>query len=163
MMQKLRRYWLWWLIGAVVLVAVVIEIPALMVILNQRPVLAEPSWDSPETAALVSRACADCHSNKTQWPWYSYVPPVSLLVTNHVREGREKLNFSEWGVSGREQEIDEIIEVIREGEMPMPSYVRMHPEAALTAQEQEQLIAGFQRTFNVSAGSAEGGERDDDD
>lgn len=162
MMQKLRRYWLWWLIGAVVLVAVVMEIPALGVIFDQRPVLAEPSWDSPETAALVKSACADCHSNQTVWPWYSYLPPVSLFVTNHVREGREKLNFSEWGVPGREQEIDEIIEVIREGEMPMPSYVRMHPEAALTPQQQEQLITGFQRTFNLSAESHEDGERDDD-
>lgn len=162
MMQNLRRNWLWWLVGAIAVVLVVAEIPALMVISEQRPVVAEPTWDSPETAALVKRACADCHSNQTEWPWYSYVPPVSLFVTNHVREGREYLNFSEWGVPGREQEIDEIVEVIRSGEMPMPSYVRMHPEAALTAAEQEQLIIGFQRSLNLSAESYEGGRGDDD-
>jgi mono/diheme cytochrome c family protein len=119
---------------------------------------AEATWDSPETAALVRQSCADCHSNQTQWPWYSYVPPVSLLVANHVREGREVLNFSEW-VPGREQEIKEIVEVIRSGEMPMPSYLRMHPEATLTSQQQEQLIAGFQRSLNIANSS---GKHDDD-
>lgn len=158
MRQQLRRNWLWIALSGIALILIAVEIPALMVIFDQRPVLAEPTWDSLETATLVRQACTDCHSNQTKWPWYSYVPPVSLLVTNHVREGREVLNFSEW-IPGREQEIDEIVEVIRSGEMPMPSYLRMHPEAVLTEQEKEQLILGFEHSLNLPADS----EKQDDD
>lgn len=154
MRQQLRRSWLWIALSGIALILIAVEIPALMVIFDQRPILAEPTWDSPETAALVRQSCADCHSNQTKWPWYSYVPPVSLLVTNHVREGREALNFSEW-IPGREQEVEEIVEVIRSGEMPMPSYLRMHPEAALLGQEQEQLITGFVRSLNIADSSGE--------
>ena len=60
------------------------------------PVTAEPQWDSPETQALVKRACYDCHSNETKWPWYSNVAPVSWLVQNDVNEGREHVNLTEW-------------------------------------------------------------------
>jgi mono/diheme cytochrome c family protein len=98
------------------------------------PVSGEPAWDSPETRTLAQRACFDCHSNETIWPWYSNVAPVSWLVYRDVMEGREKLNFSEWGVS-RQEDLEEIIEVIREGEMPMPIYLIQHPEARLSAEE----------------------------
>ena len=81
------------------------------------PVLGEPVWDSPETAVLVERACADCHSNKIVWPWYTYAPPVSLLIAHDVQEGRQKPNFSEW-LPGRKQKSRKIGEVVREGEMP---------------------------------------------
>jgi hypothetical protein len=63
------------------------------------PVQSEPAWDSPQTRALAKRACFDCHSNETTWPLYSRVAPVSYIVTNHVVEGREKFNFSEWGAT----------------------------------------------------------------
>src|SRR5690242_16317240 len=62
---------------------------------NPRTV-AEPAWDSPATRALADRACFDCHSNQTRWPWYSHVAPTSWLVQHHVDEGREVLNFSTW-------------------------------------------------------------------
>lgn len=110
------------------------------------PVSGEPAWDSPETRALAQRACFDCHSNETVWPWYSNVAPVSWLVYRDVMEGREKLNFSEWGVS-RQEDLNEIIEVIREGEMPMPIYLIQHPEARLSAEEQQALIAGLQSSL----------------
>ncbi|MCJ7766385.1 MAG: heme-binding domain-containing protein, partial [Thiovulaceae bacterium] len=58
------------------------------------PVVAEPQWDTPETRALFFRACADCHSNETKWPWYSNVAPVSWMVQYDVNEGREKFNVS---------------------------------------------------------------------
>ena len=60
------------------------------------PIVAEPTWNSPSTRALAERACFDCHSNETRWPWYSHVAPTSWLVQNHVDEGREVLNFSDW-------------------------------------------------------------------
>jgi len=51
----------------------------------------------PQVAGILDRACADCHSNKTRWPWYSHVAPVSWFVIDHVNHGRSHLNFSEWG------------------------------------------------------------------
>src|SRR5690242_6290427 len=56
----------------------------------------EPKWDKPATRALARRACFDCHSNKTVWPWYSHVAPVSWLVMKDVVDGRHEMNFSEW-------------------------------------------------------------------
>lgn len=101
------------------------------------PTSAEPSWPSPETRALAARACFDCHSNETKWPWYSSVAPVSWLVVHDVQEGREALNFSEW--DRPRQRLREIGEVLREGEMA-PAYYRLtHAEARLSAGEKDQL------------------------
>lgn len=122
---------------------------------HSNPVVrAEPSWDSAETRTLVSRACRDCHSNETTWPWYSYVAPVSWAVQRHVSEGRNELNFSEWD---RSQEVDEIIEVVRDGSMPPRYYTLMHPEARLTGAEVEALMRGLQATFPAQR---EGRERE---
>jgi hypothetical protein len=113
------------------------------------PVVQEPNWDSPQTRQLAVRACFDCHSNETVWPWYSNIAPVSWLVQNDVNEGRGRLNFSEWGRG--ETEIDEVGEVVRRGEMPPSYFVILHPDARLTAAEQEALIRGLMATAGVSA------------
>jgi len=110
------------------------------------PVVNEPQWDSPATRDLVKRACFDCHSNETVWPWYSNVAPVSWLVARDVQEGRSKLNFSRWG-QGRQQSLDEIIEVIQNNEMPPAIYLLQHPEARLTADEKQALITGLQNSL----------------
>lgn len=112
------------------------------------PVVSEPQWDSPQTYDLAKRACFDCHSNETVWPWYSSVAPASWLVQRHVNEGREKLNFSNW--NGEFDDLDELPEVVQEGEMPPQNYLLMHPEAQLTTQEKQQLIQGFESTFGIS-------------
>jgi hypothetical protein len=118
------------------------------------PVLAEPSWDSAETRGLAQRACYDCHSNETVWPWYSHIAPVSWLVQNHVDEGREYLNFSEWGQGHREgEEGDEMAEVIYDGEMPVRSYLITHSEARLGEAEKKMLAEGLMIT---GKGSGEG-------
>jgi hypothetical protein len=105
------------------------------------PVVAEPSWNSASTRALAERACFDCHSNRTQWPWYSHVAPMSWLVQDHVDEGRQVLNFSDWNRGN--SEADEAAETVRDGEMPPRSYLLLHPEARLTAAEREQLARGL--------------------
>ncbi|MCI0528769.1 MAG: heme-binding domain-containing protein [Nitrospira sp.] len=143
------------------------------------PVVREPTWDSPQTRGLVERACFDCHSNETVWPWYSRIAPMSWMITRDVYEGREELNFSEWGMAegegGHEDEDDdadddeeedrerdearedeseaaeEMIETIREGEMPLPRYLMVHPEARLTEAEIEQLVKGLEATFGAEA------------
>ena len=77
------------------------------------PVVQEPKWDSPATRELAKRACFDCHSNETVWPWYSNIAPVSWLVANDTYEGRDHLNFSDW-VPG-DVELDELAASHRRG------------------------------------------------
>lgn len=108
------------------------------------PVVAEPQWDSPQTRALAQRACFDCHSNETVWPWYSNIAPVSWLVQHDTEEGRSKVNFSEWG-SAR-IDVREISEAIQ-GEMPPFIYTLQHPTARLSQAEKQQLIDGLTASF----------------
>jgi mono/diheme cytochrome c family protein len=109
-------------------------------------VIAEPAWDSPQTRALAARACFDCHSNQTVWPWYTNVAPVSWLIQNDVDEGRQRLNFSTWG-NGRPVEMNELVRVIERGSMPPAQYTIIHPNAVLSATEKQQLIQGLQNTI----------------
>jgi Haem-binding domain len=86
-------------------------------------------------AATLSRACNDCHSNRTVWPWYSLVAPVSWLVVSDVNRGRSALNFSEWSTYGAKQQrehLEEICKEVTEGDMPGFSYRLMHRDAALS-------------------------------
>lgn len=110
------------------------------------PVLSEPAWDSPETRALAQRACFDCHSNETVWPWYANIAPVSWLLSKDVVEGRDNMNFSEWN-DGGSQDLDEIREVVLEGEMPPAQYLLMHPEARLTEAEKQALLDGLRNSI----------------
>ena len=103
-------------------------------------------FDSIQTKVLFDRACADCHSNYTKWPWYSKIAPISWAVVHHVDEGREHFNISTWGVQ-KKNKGDEAAEELEEGEMPLKSYVLAHPEAKLTANETRQLINGLEKTF----------------
>jgi hypothetical protein len=85
--------------------------------------------------AVLARSCADCHSNETTYPWYSNVAPFSWLLADHIRDGRRELNISEWGtypVRKKTKKLEEICEQVKEGEMPLPSYLWIHRDAALT-------------------------------
>lgn len=146
--------WIRWGLGLLIVLALAgCAVPA------NPPVVAEPAWDSPQTRALFFRACSDCHSNETVWPWYSRLPVVATLIQRDVQEGREKLNVSEWGQ--REQEADDVAEVIRNGTMPPALYLPLHPQARLSAAEKDALIQGLVRTFG--RGGAEGDEEGDED
>ena len=111
------------------------------------PVTGEPPWDSAATRATAVVACFDCHSNETVWPWYSNIAPMSWLLQQHVDEGRAKLNFSEWGTG--EQESDDIVEVVADGEMPPWDYLILHPEARLSDADTQTFLDGLGRTFGV--------------
>jgi Haem-binding domain len=104
-------------------------------------VVQEPAWDA-QTRAIAKKACFDCHSNETVWPWYSNIAPVSWLVQRDVDEGRSKLNFSDWGHNVRS--VAEIIDEIQGGDMPPGQYKLMHPAAKLTATEKQTFIQGLQ-------------------
>lgn len=109
------------------------------------PVVQEPAWSSPDVRALVMRACFDCHSNHTVWPWYSHIAPVSWLVQHDVDEARAHLNFSEWNKP--QKHADETAEQVEEGEMPLWFYLPLHADARLSAAEKQTLIEGLKATF----------------
>jgi heme-binding protein len=99
---------------------------------------------TPEAAAVVGRACRDCHSNQTVWPWYSQIAPVSWLIASDVKEGRAKLNFSQWNIYSPEMtriKLGQICEEVKKAEMPPAYYVPMHPEAKLTAADVSAVCA----------------------
>lgn len=109
------------------------------------PVIREPQWDSPATADLADRACYDCHSNQTHWPWYSHVAPASWFVYRDVVNGREELNFSEMG--REDNETGKAAESVEDGEMPPFRYTVNHPEARLDDRERQALIRGLRQTL----------------
>ncbi|TGK83845.1 heme-binding protein [Leptospira montravelensis] len=97
---------------------------------------------STEIKEILKRSCYDCHSNETVWPAYSYIFPASLLISHHVEEGREELNFSEFGLLAEKKQnkkIYEIWEQVDEGEMPPKDYLLLHPNSKLSDKDKEIL------------------------
>ncbi|MFQ3631160.1 heme-binding domain-containing protein [Roseiflexus sp.] len=137
-------------IGAIVLAGLMLLVLLMQLIPYGRehtnpPVIAEPAWDSPQTRALFFRACADCHSNETTWPWYSNIAPASWLITRDVTQGRAEFNVSEWGRPDNDG--DDAAKLVQNGEMPPWFYLPLHPEANLSPVERQQLINGLLATF----------------
>jgi hypothetical protein len=101
---------------------------------------------NPEVATILKNACYDCHSNQPTYPWYTNVAPVSWWIKNHINEGSKHLNFSIWQtytVKRKDHKLEECVEMIEEGEMPINSYTWMHPEAKLTDAQKQLLIDWF--------------------
>ncbi len=97
---------------------------------------------TPPVAAILDRSCNDCHSNKTRWPWYSSIAPASWLVIDHVNEGRQNVNFSEWG-RYTPRDVDSLLKQMcretRAGVMPLNSYTPLHREAKLSTEDVKTL------------------------
>ena len=118
-----------------------------------RPALTNPPVDEsqtilarakvpPDVAAILDRSCRDCHSNKTVWPWYTHVAPVSWWLKNHVDHGRKDLNLSEWGklpADRQDRKLRQICDEVQDGNMPLASYLPMHPAAKLSDQDKKIL------------------------
>ncbi len=150
-MPKITRRNLSKVVGVLALVFLLLQIPPLLLETNP-PVVAEPKWDSAQTRALAQRACFDCHSNQTEWPWYSRIAPASYLVVFDVIRGRGKLNFSEWGAAaragggeGREgrNSLRELDDQVKSGSMPPWYFLLTHAGAKLSDAEKAQLIQGL--------------------
>ena len=141
-------------------VAVVVVVFGLIQLVAYRvdnpPVTQEPPWDSARTRQLAVAACFDCHSNETHTYFWEDVAPVSWWITNHVKEGRAALNFSECTKTGGES--DDAAETVRDGSMPPGYYtwLGLHSEARLTAKERQELASGLMRTLR-GAGCGGGG------
>ena len=145
-----------WMMGAgIIAIPLVlfglIQLAPISVSYTNPPVVAEPKWDGSQTRALAQRACFDCHSNETAWPWYTHIAPVSWLTAHDVLEGRQRLNFSTWGQStsgrGEGTNVRELVRAVQNGSMPSAIYLPLHPSARLTPAEQQQLVQGFLETF----------------
>jgi hypothetical protein len=117
------------------------------------PVSAEPTWNSADTRDLFVRACANCHSNETVWPWYSHIAPVSWLVQRDVHEARANFNVSRWG-SG-DNEGDDAAKMLRKNRMPPRVYLLAHAEARLSDAEKQRFIVGLEATFPEGGGEGE--------
>ena len=111
------------------------------------PVTGEPTWDSPATRELAKRACFDCHSNQTRWPWYADLAPFSWVVQFDVEVARSVINFSEWNrryplsvYAGRRTS---------NGMMPPVKYLAAHPEAVLTPEERVDLARGLEASIGA--------------
>lgn len=105
-----------------------------------------------EVRALLKTACYDCHSNQPSYPWYTNIAPVSWWIKHHIDEGQHELNFSEWGSYSEKRKhhkLEECIEMIEEGEMPMASYTWMHKEAKLTDAQKLKLVEFFRALKNA--------------
>ncbi|MBI5083379.1 MAG: heme-binding domain-containing protein [Acidobacteria bacterium] len=91
---------------------------------------------------ILERACRDCHSHRTRWPWYSQVAPASWLLARHVSEGRQKMNLDDWK---EEMSVKDICQETRVGSMPLKGYLALHPDAKLSGQEIQTLCSWSQR------------------
>ncbi len=131
-------------VGAIALVVLLVIAQAFRIDRTNPPVTAEVDAPAP-VREIMKRACDECHSNVTTWRWYSSVAPISWLIAYDVHEGREELNFSEWGrykPPQRQKKLNKIREEVDDGEMPPWYYVYpMHLEARLSAADRETLFA----------------------
>jgi Haem-binding domain len=137
------------ILGWVVLVVLLVQLVPFGHKHINPPETKEPVWNLPVTRELIRRACFDCHSNETTWPWYSDVAPVSWLVQRDVNDGRRHLNFTEWD---RPQEhAKDVAREVRQGDMPPWFYLPMHPAARLTDAEKQMLIDGVEKSLGPQA------------
>ncbi len=117
----------------------------------------------PEVQAVLQKACYDCHSHQTRWPWYAYVAPVSWLVAHDVEEAREHLNFSAWEQYPEKRQmhkLEEIWEEVEEGEMPLWFYVPLHSEAKLSDQDCQILRDWVHATVPADSISDDAGQEE---
>jgi hypothetical protein len=135
-----RRTLLWGLV-AVVAFTILIQFVPFPGLGSNPPVVAEPAWNSPTTRALAVRACYDCHSNRTRWPWYSRVAPVSWVIAHHVSEGRAALNITDPAAS--HVSAARAARAVTDHAMPPFYYTWMHPGSALSPSERTTLAAGL--------------------
>jgi hypothetical protein len=134
------------IIGGLLLVFVLIQFVPYGHQHTNPAVISEPKWDSPQTRDLAKRACYDCHSNETVWPWYSNVAPVSWLLQSDVERGRRNVNFSDWAGAGG-ADANYVVNIVKEGEMPPFYYLPLHPIAQLSAAEKDQMEQGFLKSL----------------
>lgn len=105
--------------------------------------LFETSMVNDPIKTLLTASCYDCHSNSTNYPWYSKVSPISWYLYDHVKVGKEALNFSEWGTYTDNEKISQLVDIgetVSDGEMPLKSFLIIHKDAKLSKEEIQKIM-----------------------
>jgi len=123
------------------------------------PVVADAPWPDAASRELARGACYDCHSNETEWPWYSSIAPMSWLVQRDVDDGREALNFSRWEAERGPHDAGAAAEVVAEGGMPPRQYQFVPPAARLSDAERDRLVAALAQMAGEDRSGEGGGGR----
>ena len=138
----MKKILLYIVIGGLVLFGLIQLVP---IDRTNPPTTQEPKWSSPEARALVKQSCFQCHSNQTEWPWYSYIAPASWLIKLDVVRGRDQFNFSEWDQNPGT--LSQMVRQIQRGSMPPLQYTIVHPEANMNDQQKQALINALTTTL----------------
>ena len=107
---------------------------------------------SLEVKNILEKSCYDCHSNHTEYPWYANIQPIASWLANHVNEGKDELNFSEYDtykLKRKIKKLKEVIEQTEKGEMPLNSYLIIHKDAALSEEQKNKLIKWAEESMLV--------------
>ena len=132
------RYLLFLTAGAIAIASFLIHpFGPVKAVKSAQPLLAGADVD-PKVAAILSRSCQNCHSDKTEWPWYSYVAPVSWLIESDVSQARSRMNLSRWNeypAERRQEILATLAAVVRNRQMPPPRYSLVHPGTKLSTEE----------------------------
>lgn len=102
-----------------------------------------------EVKMILEQSCYDCHSNNTVYPWYNNVAPISFWLSEHIKDAKKHLNFSDWNsydVKKKDHKLEEVEEMVSEGEMPLNEYTWTHEEARLTEQQRKAIVTWAQKT-----------------
>lgn len=102
-----------------------------------------------QVQGIFKKSCYDCHSNQTEYPWYTYIQPVGLWMNSHIREGKEELNFSEFAAYSKRRQLSKlksIGESIQDGKMPLSSYTFIHQNARLSENEKALILDWVKNT-----------------
>lgn len=121
-----------------------------------KPSLTDSTTDA-EAARIIQRSCQNCHSERTEWPWYSYVPPMSWLVEQDVHDARSHMNFSRWSEyssDDKQQFLSKMSILVKRRAMPLPRYLKLHPEARLTNEQVAYLSQWARREARRVADAA---------
>lgn len=104
---------------------------------------------SQKVKITLEQTCYDCHSNNTEYPWYNNIAPISYWLADHVKDGKKHLNFSDWesySVKKKAHKLEEVAEMMEDGEMPLKEYTWIHEEAQLSEEQKNDVISWAQQT-----------------
>jgi mono/diheme cytochrome c family protein len=135
MKNNIMKYLIYLVIAGLVVFVLIQSVPIDRI---NPPTTQEPTWSSPEARALVKQHCFQCHSNETEWPWYSYIAPGSWLIKWDVVNGRQAFNFSEWDTN--RGALNEMVRAIQRGKMPPIQYTIFHPSSVMDSTQKQALI-----------------------
>ncbi len=110
-----------------------------------------------EVREILKSSCYDCHSNQTEYPWYNAIAPVSYWIADHIDHGKGELNFSEWDSYGprkKDHKLEEVVETVKSGEMPLEEYTWTHGDAQLTDEQRRAVVEWAEQTRALYALSA---------